>query len=262
MTALIIGIIVAGLGIGALISAFQNRGAPVPELGNALPVITPVPQPPPQAPITPVPAASPSPSASPAATASPRPSPSAKPSPSATPSAAASASPAAGAAPAAKTPEPATPSARPVPTASPARPAAIAAAPSPAATVQPAVHPPAPPPAQSALPSYAHPAPTAATGDPAVALVRRYISDLAAGDEAGAYAALGGTAGDRSLDLKEEAFLDKDAHITSIRVTRTDGSGATVDAEITSDHGSYATTFHVTYGPNGSIIDKHDYIKI
>jgi hypothetical protein len=95
-----------------------------------------------------------------------------------------------------------------------------------------------------------------------LALVRRYITDLMAGDEAGAYAALGGTASDRSLDLKEEAFLDKDAHITSIRVTRSDGSGATVDAEITSDHGSYATTFHVTYGPSGSIIDKHDYIKI
>jgi hypothetical protein len=125
-----------------------------------------------------------------------------------------------------------------------------------------AVRPPAPPPAQTALPSYARPAVSTAPGDTAVALVRRYITDLAAGDEAGAYAALGGTASDRSLDLKEEAFLDKDAHITSIRVTRSDGSGATVDAEITSDHGSYATTFHVTYGPSGSIIDKHDYIKI
>lgn len=92
--------------------------------------------------------------------------------------------------------------------------------------------------------------------------MRRYLTDLMAGDEAGAYAALGGSAGDRSLDLKEEAFLDKDARITSIRVTHSDSSGATVDAEITSDHGSYATTFHVTYGPNGSIIDKHDFIKI
>jgi hypothetical protein len=136
-------------------------------------------------------------------------------------------------------------------------PAAVAAVP----TVLPAVRSPAPP-AQSPLPSYARPAASATPGDTAVALVRRSITDLMGGDEAGAYAALGGTASDRSLDLKEEAFLDKDAHITSIRVTRTDGSGATVDAEITSDHGSYATTFHVTYGPSGSIIDKHDYIKI
>jgi hypothetical protein len=95
-----------------------------------------------------------------------------------------------------------------------------------------------------------------------VALVRRYIEDLIAGDETGAYAALGGTSSDRTLDLKEEAFLDKDARITSMRVSRSDGAGATVDAAITSTHGSYAATFHVTYGPNGSIITQHDYIKI
>jgi len=99
-------------------------------------------------------------------------------------------------------------------------------------------------------------------GDPAIALVRRYIDDLIAGDEAGAYAALGGTSSDRSLDLKEEAFLDKDARITSLRVSRADGSGATVDAEITSGHGSYVATFRVVYGPSGSIINQHDYIKI
>jgi hypothetical protein len=102
----------------------------------------------------------------------------------------------------------------------------------------------------------------ASPGDTALALVRRYIEDLVAGDETGAYAALGGTSSDRTLDLKEEAFLDKDAHITSMRVSRSDGTGATVDAAITSAHGSYAATFHVTYGPNGSIITQHDYIKI
>jgi hypothetical protein len=104
--------------------------------------------------------------------------------------------------------------------------------------------------------------PSPTPGDTAVALVRRYIDDLVAGDEAGAYAALGGTSSDRTLDLKEEAFLDKDARITSMRVSRSDGSGATVDADITSDHGSYVATFHVSYGPNGSIITQHDYIKI
>jgi hypothetical protein len=99
-------------------------------------------------------------------------------------------------------------------------------------------------------------------GDPAQVVVRRYIGDLIAGDEAGAYAALGGTSSDRTLDLKEEAFLDKDARITSIHVSRTDATGATVDAEITSGRGSYVATFHVTSGPNGSIINQHDYIKI
>ena len=95
-----------------------------------------------------------------------------------------------------------------------------------------------------------------------MALVRRYIDDLIAGDEAGAYAALGGTSSDRTLSVKEEAFLDKDAHITSMRVSRTDPAGATVDAEITSARGSYVATFHVTSGPNGTTINQHDYIKI
>lgn len=98
--------------------------------------------------------------------------------------------------------------------------------------------------------------------DPAQAVVRRYIGDLIAGDEAGAYAALGGSSSDRALDLKEEAFLDKDARITSIRVSHTDATGATVDAEITSGRGSYVATFHVVNGPNGSTINQHDYIKI
>jgi hypothetical protein len=96
----------------------------------------------------------------------------------------------------------------------------------------------------------------------ATGVVRRYLDDLIAGDEAGAYAALGGTSSDRSLTLKEEAFLDKDARITSIHVSRTDSTGATVDAEITSARGSYVATFHVINGPNGISINQHDYIKI
>ena len=93
-------------------------------------------------------------------------------------------------------------------------------------------------------------------------MVRRYIGALIAGDETGAYAALGGTSSDRNLDLKEEAFLDKDARITSMRVSRSDATGTTVDAEITSGRGSYVATYRVTNGPNGSIISQHDYIKI
>lgn len=254
MAALIIGVIVAGLGIGALISAFQNRGT-LPELGaTSVPAVTPVPQPSAPPPLI-TPAPSPSPTASPVPTPSPKP----KPSPTAAPATPA-ATPAPTPAPVTITAAPAVSASlppRPPPTAPPSRaPAAIAPPNPPPAAVRPPV------PAGSALPSYARPLPAATPGDTAVALVRRYLTDLMAGDEAGAYAALGGSAGDRSLDLKEEAFLDKDARITSIRVTHSDGSGATVDAEITSDHGSYATTFHVTYGPNGSIIDKHDFIKI
>jgi hypothetical protein len=104
--------------------------------------------------------------------------------------------------------------------------------------------------------------PPSSPAEASLAVVRHYIDDLIAGDEAGAYAALGGSSSDRTLDLKEEAFLDKDARITSMRVSRTDPAGATVDAEITSGRGSYVATFHVTNGPNGSTINQHDYIKI
>jgi hypothetical protein len=131
---------------------------------------------------------------------------------------------------------------------------------------------PSPPPVArpaASVPSYARPlvAPAAVRPPPnpaeaASALVRRYLDDLIAGDETGAYAALGGTSNDRNLTLKEQAFLDKDARITSMRVSRADAAGATVDAEITSARGSYVATFHVITGPNGISINQHDYIKI
>jgi hypothetical protein len=243
MVALIIGVIVAGLGIGALISAFQNRGT-IPELGaTSAPAVTPIPQPrapSPRLTLPPTPSPSPVPSRSPAP--SPSPAPSAVPSPVPSPSPPAKPSP---------TPQPtptAGPTATPLPSTAPAT-----SAPTPAASVKPATV--APPP--TARPTFA-PSPALA----ATALVRRYIDDLIGGDEAGAYAALGGTSSDRSLDLKEEAFLDKDARITSIRASRTDATGTTVDAEITSGRGSYVATFHVVNGPGGVIINQHDYIKI
>jgi hypothetical protein len=134
-----------------------------------------------------------------------------------------------------------------VPTATPA--AAPTAAPTPRPT-----------PAATARPVAAA---TASAAEADQALVRRYIASLIAEDEVAAYAALGGTSSDRSLDLKEEAFLDKDARITSMHVSHTDASGATVDAEITSGRGgSYDATFHVMQGPNGPYIAQHDYIKI
>jgi hypothetical protein len=82
---------------------------------------------------------------------------------------------------------------------------------------------------------------------------------LIAGDESTAYAALGG---DRGQSLKEEAFLDKDARITSLRVSRSDASGVTIDADIVSGRGTYVATFRVTSGPNGPTIAQHDYIKV
>jgi hypothetical protein len=102
-------------------------------------------------------------------------------------------------------------------------------------------------------------APKPAPVDPNIALVRRYLTSLIAGDESGAYAALGG---DRSQSLKEEAFLDKDARITSLRVSRSDASGVTIEADVVSGRGTYVATFRVTNGPGGPTITQHDYIKV
>lgn len=248
--ALAIGVVVAGLGIGALVSAFQNRGN-LPELGaTSAPAVTPVAQ------VTPTPLGTlpPRPTPSPAPSAASPSAPPVTPSPAGT---AAAATPAASAPP---THAPALPT--PLETLAPR----ATSSPTPLATPAPATpapHPPATPkPTPIALATARAAGPAAAPADPATALVRRYLQALIAGDESGAYAALGGTNGDRSLSLKEEAFLDKDARITSLRVSRSDASGVTIDADIVSGRGSYVATFHITNGPNGPAITQHDYIKV
>ena len=90
--------------------------------------------------------------------------------------------------------------------------------------------------------------------------VRRYLSDLIAGNENAAYAELGRPPG--SGGLSEEAFIDRGTRITSMRTTSSDANGATVEVELTSSRGSYFATYHVTNGPSGPIIDQHDYIKV
>jgi hypothetical protein len=95
----------------------------------------------------------------------------------------------------------------------------------------------------------------------AQAVVRRYLGALMAGDEDGAYAALGGAAGARGFELKEGAFLSRDARIASLRTRQAGAGSATVDAEIVTATGTYAVTFHVTNRPNGAVIDAHDYIR-
>jgi hypothetical protein len=104
-------------------------------------------------------------------------------------------------------------------------------------------------------------APVAAS-DPAQAVVRRYLDALIASNEDVAYGALGGASGDRGLSLKEEAFLDRDSRIMSIRTRTNDPAGATVDVEISATRGNYYATFHVRYATRGPYIDQHDYIKV
>jgi hypothetical protein len=254
--ALGIGVVVAGLGIGAFLSALQNKNAaaPAPLASEAFPAVTPVAQPS-RGPVAIATLAA-------RATPSPTPEPTAMPTPTVPPSAAPRA-----------TARPTSAAATAAPAAATAAPAAATAPPRHVAAAQvPVVITPAPVHAAPTLPSYAqahgaaerpaseHPA----DGFPglAQATVRRYLTALIAGDEGSAYAAFGATPGDPNVQLTEQAFLDSGARIGSLRVTRVDASGATVEVELNTARGPYEATYHVSRGPNGPVIDQHDYIKV
>lgn len=242
MIALFSGVVVAGLGIGALISAYQNRGTPPAVMASSVPRVTPVASEPPLAVVT----AAPSPSATPTAA------PTRSPAPTSTPTAQATVKPSSAPPPTPAVTATPTPASAPTPTASPRRVAALT--PAPTAT-------PTPPPAATLPPAPVRTA-TPALSETATALVRRYLNALVAGNEAGAYTALGGSAGDRGLSLKEEAFVDKETRIVALRTTHADASSATIEAELASPRGNYFATYHIVNGPNGPIIDQHDYIRM
>ena len=82
------------------------------------------------------------------------------------------------------------------------------------------------------------------------------------GDETTAYAALGGSAGDRGLALSELTFLDSSARITALTVTPVDDHTASVACDISSAEGSFVATYQVLLGPRGPYIAHHDYIKV
>jgi hypothetical protein len=256
--ALGIGVVVAGLGIGAFLSAMQNRPANVSTTTattSGLPTVTPVARPTrgpvaiatlvahatdtpsPKATATPKPTATPNPTATPTAT----------PKPAATPAPKSATTPFPAAI-AAKATEPPTtpPTPRPIATPTP-RPVATPRPPTPRPTLPPAVTP-LPP-----LPGIETQAQTA---------VRRYLDALIAGNENAAYAALGASPGDPNARLSEEAFIDRGTRITSMRTTSAYATGATVEVELRSSRGSYYGTYHVTSGAGGLVIDQHDYIKI
>jgi len=254
--AMALGVIVAGLGIGALIAVLMQRttekaepGATPVVLATTAPQAAPLFTRPPIAIATIAPPRTPRPSPSASATATAEPSPSPSPSPSPTQSPAAE--------PTATATEPPAQTAPPIPTVKPAaaavRVAAAAAAPTeaadkPEATATPlATTAPATPgaPAGSAYDAHAE------------AVVRRYVEALARGDEKSAYAALGG-----SGTLSEESFLDPSAQIVSMKVTRIDAANASVGCEIVSAKGRYYGTYHVTAATSGPYISEHDYIKV
>jgi hypothetical protein len=246
--ALGIGVVVAGLGIGAFLSALQSKnGTPFATPSGGLAVVTPVAQPT----RGPVAIATIVSHARPSATPQPTPSISAAPTASAlaTASAAPSAEPTRTAHP---TPSPTAAAAKATQRPS-ARPEALAAARTTAAPIPVYV-----PPSVAPRVAAATVRPFAAQAD---STVRRYLDDLIAGNESGAYAAFGTTPGDPNVSLREEAFIDRGTRVASVRTTHVDATGATVEAEIVSAHGSYLARFHVSGGPSGPVIDGHDYIR-
>jgi hypothetical protein len=253
--ALGVGVVVAGLGIGAFLSAVQHRGANTTTSSTAVvsaaPVVTPVVRPTrgrvavatvvPHPTFSPTPRATPTPQPTTTATATARET--ATPRPTATPTGVATTTPRATATP------------RPAESKPPATPTPVVVTPRPA-TPRPAT--PRPTPVPTAAP-VARATPLT-FGGIAQNTVRRYLSDLIAGNENAAYAELGKSPGDGGL--AEEAFIDRGTRITSVRTTNSDGNGATVEVGLTSSRGSYYATYHVTNGPNGPVIDQHDYIKV
>jgi hypothetical protein len=255
--ALGIGVVVAGLGIGAFLSAMQHKETQTTASTRATPVrglppLTPVAHATrgpvaiatlvahPTASPTPTATASPTPTARPTGTATPRATPraTASPRPSATPAAAETATPRA-------TATPHEPAVTPTPIVITPRPAT----PRPTST----------PVAEAVATPIPRPTPLTFSGI-AQNTVRRYLSDLIAGNENGAYAELGKSPGDAGA-LSEEAFIDRGTRITSVRTTSSDPTGATIEVRLSSSRGEYYATYHVTNGPSGPIIDQHDYIK-
>jgi hypothetical protein len=275
--ALSIGVVVAGLGIGAFLSALQSKGgngSARPTAVGSAPVVTPVPQPT-RGPVV-IATIVAHPTAAPTPVPTPRATPTSAPTPTVAPTVVATAVPSPSAAPVA------TSAPRPTATAVPATAAPLAnataraaqvaqatATPQPAATPRATVRPtPAPPPTLPAATPRAVSVQTPADAGPPAATsaaqntVRRYLEALIAGNESAAYAALGRPTGDPSVQLSEEAFLDRASRITAIRTRSTDATGATIDVRIASSRGTYDATYHVTNGPGGPVIDQHDYIKV
>jgi hypothetical protein len=255
--ALGVGVVVAGLGIGAFLSALQskNGGAPGPAPSGVLPIVTPVAQPT-RGPLAiatlvghPSPTPTPEPTDTPEATNTPA--------PTATPAATTTPAPAgATTAPTAAPTVPPTPRAR-TSSAPRAVPTAVVVTPVPAVR------------AEASLPSYAEheparPAerPAEGFGVQAQATVRRYLDAIIGGDENTAYAAFGVSPGDANVQLTEQGFLDSGARITALRTRHVDAAGATIEAELNTARGAYEATYHVSRGPNGPVIDQHDYIKV
>lgn len=99
------------------------------------------------------------------------------------------------------------------------------------------------------------------TAQLSAALVNTYLRAIVSGDEATAFADLGGARGDRGLALTEEEFIDLHSRIVSLRAKQVARTTASVEAEIQTAKGLYYTTFRVEQNAKGAFIAAHDFIK-
>ena len=255
-------IVIGGLAIGALISkVFAQKDEAQTTVVTATPGAKATSAPHAPRPVivaTIVPRITPSPVPTPTDLPSPSPEPTATLVPTAKPTA----SPKAAAPPSDRPSERPTPTDRPMASAAPVASAVPSRAPIAVPSATPVARKRTPPP-PATMPPDSRPsaAAPAAAANPAVGVVRRYLDAIKRGDEVGAYAALGGSPGDKGLSLSEESFVDRTARVKVVRATPSEDGSSTIEVEIVSAKGSYFSTFHVVQNTKGFIIDQHDSIK-
>jgi hypothetical protein len=126
----------------------------------------------------------------------------------------------------------------------------------------PRVVPPSPPPVRTARPATAAPAEATPAGDGGFAqaastAVRRYLSDVIAGntERASGYLGAGAGIGD------EPSMLDRGAAITAVHARSTSPTTAHVEVDLSSAKGALFATYDVTQTPAGPRITNHAIIK-
>jgi outer membrane biosynthesis protein TonB len=224
MVPLFAGVIIAGLGIGALLSAVAARHAPATRSSPAPLVVL----------HTPTPAAEPPATTAPV-TARPR----------------------AVHVAVRTTPKPTPPQPTLAPTRAPKAPAPTV---TPAATPKISEREPTPTPTETVKAVARAPQPIATPADRqtfyARTLVRRFLEAVAHGDDTAAYAALGETSG----TLDEARYLDPTTQITSLSATRNNDGGTDVQVEMRTSRGQYFGTFSVD--ASGTKITEHEVIPV
>ena len=242
MVPLFAGVIIAGLGIGALLSAFVTRHSPAPVPNRAPTVVVHTPTPP-AAVVAETAIASPTPLRS---TASPAASP--KPRETRKPVVYVSAKPA--------------PLASATVTPSPSVTRSPSVAPSPSVTRSPSVAPsrapaagPSPSAAGASQRTSQSVAQAQAEESPAAALVRRYLEAAAHGNDAAASEALGG-----ATDTEDQRYLNPSMRITSLTTSRRADDTTQVQVDFQTAAGQYFGTFTVDAG--GKRILEHQLIPV